>query len=230
MSDNIQVLSREASANVAQNRVLRNTYALLGLSLIPTAIGAMMGLQMNFSLMAQHPIIFTLGFFAVMFVIFQAIAANQNRALGIWLLLGMTFLFGLMLGPILQVALALRNGAEIVGLAAGGTAITFLSLAGIASSPARDFSGIGKFLFVGLILVIIASLANLFLHIPVLSLGISGVAVLIFSGYILYDVNQIVRGGQTNYVMATLALYLDIYNLFVHLLHLLMALMGSNRE
>ena len=120
MSDNIQVLSRDASANVAQNRVLRNTYALLGLSLIPTAIGAMLGMQMNFSFMAQHPIIFTLGFFAVMFVLFQAIAANQNRALGIWLLLGMTFLFGLMLGPILQVAFALRNGAEIVGLACRG--------------------------------------------------------------------------------------------------------------
>ena len=86
MSDNIQVLSRDASANVAQNRVLRNTYALLGLSLIPTAIGAMLGMQMNFSFMAQHPIIFTLGFFAVIFVLFQAIAANQNRALGIWLL------------------------------------------------------------------------------------------------------------------------------------------------
>jgi modulator of FtsH protease len=211
MSDNIQVLSRDASANVAQNRVLRNTYALLGLSLIPTAIGAMLGI-------------------AVMFVLFQAIAANQNRALGIWLLLGMTFLFGLMLGPILQVAFALRNGAEIVGLAAGGTALTFLSLAAIGSSPARDFSGLGKFLFVGLILAVIASLVNMFLHIPVMSLAISGISVLIFSGYILYDVNQIVRGGQTNYVMATLALYLDIYNLFVNLLYLLMSIMGNNRE
>ncbi len=230
MSDNIQVLSRDASANVAQNRVLRNTYALLGLSLIPTAIGAMLGMQMNFSFMAQHPIIFTLGFFAVMFVLFQAIAANQNRALGIWLLLGMTFLFGLMLAPILQVAFALRNGAEIVGLAAGGTALTFLSLAAIASSPARDFSGLGKFLFIGLILAVIASLVNMFLHIPVMSLAISGISVLIFSGYILYDVNQIVRGGQTNYVMATLALYLDIYNLFVNLLYILMSIMGNNRE
>lgn len=230
MSENLQTLSRGVSINAEQNKVLRNTYALLGLSLIPTTIGAMLGMQMSFAWMAQHPILFTLGFFAVMFVLFQAISANQNRALGIWLLLGMTFLFGLMLGPILQVAFALRNGGQIVGLAAGGTALTFLTLAGIGASPARDFSGLGKFLFVGLVLVLIASLVNMFLHIPVLSLAMSGISVLIFSGYILYDVNQIVRGGQTNYVMATLALYLDIYNLFVNLLYLLMSIMGGNRE
>jgi modulator of FtsH protease len=105
-----------------------------------------------------------------------------------------------------------------------------LSLAAIGSSPARDFSGLGKFLFVGLILVVIASLANMFFHFDPAHLVISGVSVLIFSGYILYDVNQIVRGGQTNYVMATLSLYLDVYNLFVNLLHILMSLMGGDRD
>jgi modulator of FtsH protease len=230
MSDDVQVLGRESSLAATQNKVLRNTYALLGLTMIPTIIGAFFGLQMNFSFMAQHPFIFAIGFIAVMFGMFQLIAANQNKALGVWLLLAMTFVFGLLLGPILQVALHLRNGGEIVGLAAAGTGVTFLSLAAIGSSPARDFSGLGKFLFVGLILVVIASLANMFFHFDPAHLVISGVSVLIFSGYILYDVNQIVRGGQTNYVMATLSLYLDVYNLFVNLLHILMSLMGGDRE
>jgi modulator of FtsH protease len=219
MLDDIQVLGRESSS-VAQNKVLRNTYALLGLTMIPTIIGAFIGLQMNFSFMASHPFIFFFGYMAV-------IAVNQNSSLGIWMLFGVTFLLGLMLGPILQHALHLSNGGQIVGLAGAGTGITFLTLAGIASSPARDFSGIGKMLFVGLILAIVASLANIYFQIPAISLAISGISILIFSGYILYDVNQIVRGGQTNYVMATLNLYLDIYNIFVNLLNILMAVMGN---
>ncbi len=227
MSDNMQVLGREDSLSTTQNRVLRNTYALLGLSMIPTVIGAYVGLQMNFSWMAMHPFMFAIGFMAAMFGIFKLIAVNQNSGVGVWLLLGMTFLFGIMLGPILQFALHISNGAEIIGLAAAGTGITFLSLAGIASSPARDFSSIGKFLFIGLILAIVAGLANLYFQIPALSLAISGISVLIFSGYILYDVNQIVRGGQTNYVMATLNLYLDIYNLFVNLLQILLSILGN---
>lgn len=226
MSD-MQVLGREGNVSDTQNRVLRNTYALLGLSMIPTVIGAYVGLQMNFGFLATHPFIFAIGFLAVMFGMFKLIAVNQNSSIGVWLLLAMTFAFGIMLGPILQYALHLRNGAEIVGLAAAGTGITFLTLAGIGSSPARDFSGIGKFLMVGLVLVIVAGLANLYFQIPALSLAISGVSVLIFSAYILYDVNQIVRGGQTNYVMATLNLYLDVYNLFVNLLNILLALLGN---
>ncbi|MDX1914918.1 MAG: Bax inhibitor-1/YccA family protein [Methylophilus sp.] len=227
MSDNMQVLGREGTLSTTQNKVLRNTYALLGLSMIPTVIGAYLGLQMNFSWMAGHPFMFMIGYFAVMFGMFKLIAVNQNSGLGVWLLLGVTFLFGLMLGPILQVALHLSNGTQIIGLAAAGTGITFLSLAAIASSPARDFGYLGKFLFIGLILMIIASIANIFLHIPAMSLALSAVSILIFSGYILYDVNQIVRGGQTNYVMATLNLYLDIYNIFVNLLNILMSFMGS---
>ncbi len=170
---------------------------------------------------------FAIGYMAVMWGMFSAIQANQNSSVGIWLLFAVTFLFGLMLGPMLQHALHLRNGAEIVGLAAAGTGITFLSLAAIASSPARDFSNIGKFLFIGLILAIVASLANMYFQIPAVSLAISAVSVLIFSGYILYDVNQIVRGGQTNYIMATLSLYLDIYNIFVNLLNIFTSLLGN---
>jgi modulator of FtsH protease len=227
MLDDMQVLGREGTLSTTQNKVLRNTYALLGLSMIPTVIGAFLGLQMNFSWMASHPFMFFIGYMVVMFGMFKLIAVNQNSSLGVVLLLGVTFLFGLMLGPILQVALDLSNGTEIIGLAAAGTGITFLSLAAIASSPARDFSYLGKFLFIGLILMILASVANIFLNIPAMSLALSGVSIMIFSGYILYDVNQIVRGGQTNYVMATLSLYLDIYNIFVNLLNILMSVMGN---
>lgn len=227
MFDDVQVLGRESSVDSAHNKVLRNTYALLGMTMIPTIVGAYAGIHMNFSWMAMHPILFTIGYLAVMFGLFKLIAVNQNSSVGVWLLLGVTFLFGLMLGPILQFALQLANGAQIVGLAAAGTGVTFLSLAAIASSPARDFSYLGKFLFIGLVLLVLASLANLFFHVPVMSLVLSGISILIFSGYILYDVNQIVRGGQTNYVMATLGLYLDIYNIFVNLLNILMAVMGN---
>jgi modulator of FtsH protease len=227
MLDDMQVLGREGSVSTAQNKVLRNTYALLGLTMIPTVIGAYFGTHMNFSMMAGHPFMFMIGYFAVMFGMFKLIAVNQNSGLGVWLLLGTTFLFGLMLGPILQVALHLSNGGQIVALAAAGTGVTFLSLAAIASSPARDFGYLGKFLFIGLIVMLLASIANMFFHIPAMSLALSGVSTLIFSGYILYDVNQIVRGGQTNYVMATLNLYLDVYNIFVNLLNILMSVMGG---
>ena len=227
MFDDVQVLGRSETAQSSTNKVLRNTYALLGLTMIPTIIGAYFGLQLNFSFIAQHPFMFAIGYMAVMFGMFSAISANRNSSVGVWLLFAVTFLFGLMLGPILQHALHLRNGGEIVAMAAAGTGLTFLTLATIASSPARDFSNIGKFLFIGLMLVIVASLANMFFNIPALSLAISGVSVLIFSGYILYDVNQIIRGGQTNYIMATLSLYLDIYNIFVNLLNILMSLMGN---
>ena len=227
MFDNVQVLGRSETTVVDTNKVLRNTYALLGLTMIPTIIGAYFGMQMNFSFIAQHPIMFVIGYMAVMFGMFGAISANRNSSMGVWLLFGVTFLFGLMLGPILQHALHLSNGGQIVSIAAAGTGLTFLVLAGIASSPARDFSNMGKFLFVGLMLVIVASLANMFFNIPAMSLAISGVSILIFSGYILYDVNQIVQGGQTNYIMATLSLYLDIYNIFVNLLNILMSHMGN---
>ena len=143
------------------------------------------------------------------------------------MLLALTGFMGLMLGPILQVALHLRNGAQLIGLAAGGTGIIFLTLAGIATTTKKDFSFMGNFLLVGIILLIVAMLANMFFQIPAFALALSGVAVLLFSGFILYDVSRVVNGGETNYVMATLAIYLDIYNLFVNLLQLLMALLGE---
>lgn len=215
------------SLGAERNKVLRNTYMLLGISLVPTVIGALVGMSMSFAFMAEHPIMYSLGAFAVMMGMFFGISASRNSGLGVALLLALTGFLGLMLGPILQVALGLANGAQIVGLAAGGTAAIFLVLAGIASTSKRDFSFMGKFLTVGIVLLILASLANLFFQIPALALTLSAVSVLLFSGFILYDVSRVVNGGETNYIMATLAIYLDIYNLFVNLLQLLMALMGE---
>ena len=227
MFDKMQVIGRSETAQQATNKVLRNTYALLGLSLIPTVIGAMLGMNMNFIFAQQHPFIFAIGALVVLYGMFAAISANRNSSLGVVLLLGVTFLLGLMLGPILQHTLNLRNGGQIVGLAAGGTGIIFLTLAGIATTTKKDFSFMGKFLMVGIILLIVASLANIFFQIPAVALALSAIGVLIFSGFILYDVSRIVNGGETNYVMATLGLYMCIYNLFTSLLQLLGGVMGS---
>jgi len=225
MQNNMNVASN-ASVLTGANKVLRNTYALLGVSLFPTVIGALIGMSMNFGFAQASPIMFMLVTLAGIFGMFFLIRKNRNNSMGVVFLLGLTFLLGVMLGPILQVAFSMSNGGQIVSLAAGGTGVIFVTLAGIATTSKRDFSSMGKFLMIGLILLILAMLANMFFQIPALSLAISSIAVLIFSGFILYDVNRIVRGGETNYVMATLSLYLNIYNLFVHLLHLLMALMG----
>lgn len=228
MSDNMQVLGREGSVASTQNKVLRNTYALLGISMIPTVIGAFVGMSMNFSFAAEHPFMFAIGAMAVLYGMFAAINANRNSSVGVVLLLGLTFLLGLLLGPILQHALHLQNGGQIVGLAAGGTGLILMTLSAIATTTKKDFSFMGKFLLVGIILLIVASLANIFLQIPAMALALSAIGVLLFSGFILYDVSRIVNGGETNYIMATLQLYMSIYNLFTSLLQLLMGLMGSD--
>ena len=227
MQPELRMTSQTTELALSTNKVLRNTYMLLGLSMIPTVIGAMIGISMNFSFMAQSPILGFIIMMAVMFGLFWGISKNRDNGLGVVLLLGLTFFMGMMLGPILQVALHLRNGAQLVGLAAGGTGVIFFGLATIATVTKKDFSFMGKFLFIGLILLIVASLANLFFQIPAMQLTISAIAVLIFSGFILFDVSRIVTGGETNYIMATLAIYLDIYNLFINLLQLLMALAGE---
>jgi modulator of FtsH protease len=213
---------------VDQQRVLRNTYLLLGLSLLPTVAGAITGMSLNFiALFRAAPIMTPILMFAVMIGSLFVVTRLRNSAWGIAALFGFTFIAGLMLTPILTVAAGFRNGGQLVALSGGLTAVVFFALASYATVTKRDFSFLGKFLFVGLILLIVASLANLFLQVPAMSLTISAVAVLIFSMYILYDVSNIVRGGETNYVMATLSLFLDIYNLFISLLHILLAFTGQ---
>ena len=222
-----QPATQTGAIATTKNRVLRNTYMMLALTMIPTVIGALFGMSTNFSFIAQHPVVFSLVMFAAMMGLMFAVGALRNSVWGIFALLGFTLVAGFFLGPILQVALHLKNGAQLVGMAAGGTGIIFFSLATLATVSKKDFSSIGKFLFIGVILLIVASLANMFFQVPALALTISAIAVLIFSAYILYDISQIVNGGETNYVMATMSLYLDIYNIFINLLSLLMAFSGE---
>lgn len=212
------------------NRVLRNTYMLLALTMVPTVAGALLGVQLQFSFLAGSPFIAFMLFMGISFAFFYGIEKNKNNGLGVGLLLGFTFFMGLMLSRILQVALGFSNGGSMIALAAGGTGAIFATMATIASVSKRDFSSMGKFLFVGMIVVLLAGVANIFFQIPALSLAISAAVVLIFSAYILYDINQIVRGGETNYVTATLSVYLDVYNVFVSLLNLIMAFTGGDRD
>ena len=212
---------------VSQNRVLRNTYALLALTMVPTVLGALLGIQMQFSLFAGSPLMAFLVFLGIAFGFMWGIEKTKHSGMGVVLLLGFTFFMGLMLSRILQVALGFSNGGTLIALAASGTGGIFFVLAGIASTTKRDFSGIGKFLFAGMILILLAALANVFFQIPAMALAISALAVVIFSAYILYDINRIVHGGETNYISATLAVYLDIYNIFVSLLNLLLAFSGE---
>ncbi len=222
-------VAQQSAEQVAlqQNRVLRNTYLMLALTMVPTVIGALIGVQLNFSFLAGSPLISFLLFLGIAFGFFWGIEKTKNSPMGVALLLGFTFFMGLMLSRILQVALGFSNGGTMIAMAAGGTGAIFFTLAGIASTTKRNFTGIGKFLFVGVVVLLLAALANVFFQIPALALTISAAAVLIFSAYILYDISNIVHGGETNYITATLAVYLDIYNIFVSLLNLIMAFTGE---
>ena len=227
MLDDIQVLGREGAVTT-QNKVLRNTYMMLGLTMIPTVIGAFVGMSIDFSIIALHPFMAFGAFMLVTMGMQMGITANRNNSMGIVLLFAYTFLLGLMLGPILQHAVHLSNGGQLVGLAAGSTGLIFLTMAAIGTTTKKDFSYMGKFLSIGIMVAFIAIIANMFFHIPALSVAISSVFVLISSGFIMYEVNQIVRGGETNYVMATLSLFISIYNIFTSLLNILMSFSGRD--
>lgn len=164
---------------------------------------------------------------AIMIGLMFAVSTTRNSIWGVIFLFLFTFVAGWWLGPLLQYALQFSNGARLVGLAAAGTGIIFFTLASVVTVTRKDFGFLSNFLMTGLALIILASLANLFFAIPAISLAISATAVLLFSGFILFDVSRIVNGGETNYVMATLSIYLDLYNLFISLVQLLLALLGE---
>ncbi len=185
-------------------------------------------MQLNFfSMFVAHPIATPLLMFGAMLGSLFVVTRLRNSVWGVVALFGFTFIAGVFLTPILTVSAQFKNGGELVALAGGMTAAIFFTMAGIATVTKRDFSFLSKFLFVGLVLLIVASLANVFFQVPAASLAISAVAVLIFSLYILHDVSNIVRGGETNYVMATLNLFLSLYNIFISLLNLLLAFSGQ---
>jgi modulator of FtsH protease len=209
-----------------QQNVLRNTYLLLALTMVPTVIGAYIGMSTG-AIIMQHPIISTIVMLGAVIGLQYAIAANRNSGLGVVLLLAMTLLLGWWLGPLLTIALTLKNGPQLVGMAAGGTGIVLFVMAVVATTTRRDFSFMGKFLFVGMIVLLIAMLANMFLQIPALALTISALVVVVFSLFLLHDLSRIVNGGETNYIMATTGVYMSLFNIFANLLSLLMALSGE---
>ena len=217
---------RTAGLAVGHNRVLRNTYILLALTMVPTVIGAMVGMSTG-GIVLQHPIASSLLMIAAVIGLQFAIAANRNSPVGVALLLLMTGILGWWLGPLLTLALALRNGPALVGYAAVGTGVVFAVMAAIATTTKRDFSFMGKFLFIGMIVLLIAMVANMFLQLPALALTISSLVIVVFSLFLLHDLNRIVRGGETNYIVATTGVYMSLFNIFANLLQLLMMLGGE---
>jgi modulator of FtsH protease len=206
------------SSQAVRNRVLRNTYWLLALSMIPTVLGAVVGVQLQIALTGFMGFMI---FMAIAFGFFWAIEKNKNSGMGVALLLGFTFFMGLMMTPLLTRTLGYSNGGTLIMTAFGGTATILAVMASIATVSKRDFSGMGKWLFAGVIVVLLAAVANIFLGLSALSIVISVMVIGIFSAFILYDVQRIVNGGETNYITATLSIYLDVYNIFTALLNLL---------
>jgi modulator of FtsH protease len=224
------MMAQGASSTLAltQNRVLRNTYWLLALSMIPTIAGAWLGVAFKFAFFPAHPAIGFMAFLAIAFGFFYGIERTKNSGWGVALLLGFTFFMGLMLSRLIGMVLGFANGGSLITLAFGGTAAVFATMATIATTTKRDLAPMGKFLFVGVVMLLVAAFANIFLQIPALMIAISLIAIGIFSAFMLFDVNRIVTGGETNYITATLALYLDVYNVFVNLLALLGITGGSS--
>jgi modulator of FtsH protease len=215
---------RSQEAVLATNKVLKNTYLLLSMTLLFSAVTAIFGMQV-----ILPPMMYWVLFFVSFGLLFW-VNASANSAMGIVAVFAFTGLMGFILGPMLSFYLtAIPNGPAIVMQALAGTGLIFLTLSGYVLTTRKDFSFMKGFLFTGLVVLVVAMLANIFLNMPALSLAISAVAVLVFSGLILFDTSRIIHGGETNYIRATVSLYLDIYNLFIHLLHLL-AVLSGNRD
>ncbi len=207
---------------VGTNKVLKNTYLLLGMTLLFSAVTA--GVSMALGLGQGAALILSLVGFGLLFVVSRT-AESSNGLLAIFAFTGV---MGASIGPMLNHYLAMPGGPALVMQALGGTAIVFFGLSAYALTTRKDFSYMGGFLMVGLIVAVVAMIANIFLNIPALSLTISAAVVMIMSGLILFDTSRIINGGETNYIRATVSLYLDIYNLFIHLLHLLTAFSGDD--
>ena len=231
MNDNVQSIDRSFGLNTLseqRNRVLRNTYWLLALSLVPTVLGAWLGVATGITRSlggGLGMIVFLGGAFGFMY----AIEKTKNSATGVPVLLGFTFFMGLMLSRMIAMVLGFRNGPELIMTAFGGTAGVFFVMATLSSVIKRDLSGMAKWLFVGAIAIMIGGIINVFVGSSAGMAVISVMAIGIFSAYMLYDLKQIIDGGETNYISATLALYLDVINVFQSLLALL-GIFGGERD
>lgn len=207
---------------LSTNKVLKNTYMLLSMTLVFSAVTA--GIAMAMGLGHGTALILSLVGFGLLFVVNKT--ADSSK--GLIAIFAFTGIMGASIGPMLNYYLAMPNGPELVMQALGGTAVVFFGLSAYALTTRKDFSYMGGFLMVGLLVAVVAMIANIFLNIPALSLTISAAIVMIMSGLILFDTSRIINGGETNYIRATVSLYLSIYNLFIHLLHLLSALSGRD--
>src|SRR5215218_7923462 len=224
MSDPIQTVSAYGfGTDIAleqRNRVIRNTYWLLALSLIPTVLGAWLGVATGITRSLSGGlglIVFLGGAFGFMY----AIQKTKDSAAGVAVLLGFTFFMGLMLSRLIAMVLGMKNGTGIVMTAFGGTAAVFFVMATLSTVIKRDLSGLGKWLFAGALVIVVGAIINVFVGSTMGMLVISTLAIAVFSLYMLYDLKQIMDGGETNYINATLALYLDVFNVFQSLLALL---------
>lgn len=208
-------ISQPMSA-VAMNKVLRNTYALLSMTLLFSAV--MAGVSMALNWPYPGPMIVLIGYFGLLFLT----AKLRNSGWGIVSVFALTGFMGVTLGPIINMYLyRFGNGSEIVMMALGGTGVIFLAMSGLALTTKRDYSFMGKFLFIGILVAFLAGLGNLFFQLPALGLAVSSMFVMLMAGLILFQTQQIVRGGETNYIMATVTLFVSLFNLFTSLLHLL---------
>ncbi len=218
-----RLVSRAQPSILATNKLIRNTYVLLSMTLVFSAVTAAMSMAVSVS-----PGVSMLTTLGALGLIWLVLPRTENSGAGIAVVFAIAGLLGFGLGPMLSYYLAMPNGPQTVATALGGTGLIFLGLSGYALTTRKDFSFMGGFLFMGLIVVLVAMIANIFLEIPALSLALSAIIVLLMSGLILFDTSRIVNGGETNYLRATVALYLDIYNLFIHLLSLLTAFGGDD--
>jgi len=217
-----------AGLAVDRQRVLRNTYWLLALSMLPTVLGAWLGVSTGI-LAKLSPglsaIVFLAGAFGLMFVVEK----TKNSSTGVFALLAFTFFMGLMLSRMLAFVLGFKNGSSLIMTAFGGTGAIFFAMASLATVIKRDLSSMGKFLFVGVIIMLVAGLVNLFLQSSALMLTLMVLGMAVFSAFMLFDIKRVLDGGETNYISATLAIYLDLYNVFQNLLALL-GIFGGERD
>jgi len=211
-----------------RNRVLRNTYWLLALSMVPTVLGAWVGVATGITSalgVGMSAIVFLAGAFGFMF----AIEKTKHSSTGVIVLLAFTFFMGLMLARLLSAVLGFKNGSSLIMTAFGGTAVVFVGMATLATVVKRDLSGMGKFLFVGALILLAAGIVNIFMQSTALMMTLSVLAIVVFSGFMLFDIKRVIDGGETNYISATLAIYLDIYNVFQSLLAIL-GIAGGERD
>ena len=229
MTDLTTTLDQGYGVSVQQrNKVLRNTYWLLALSMVPTVLGAWLGVTTGIGQFFSGGLGIVL-FLAIAFGFVFGIEKTKNSAAGVPVLLGFTFFMGLMMSRLIELTLGYRNGAELIMTAFGGTAGVFFVMSSLASVIKRDLSGMGQWLFVGTLVLIVGGLINLFVGSSVGMMVLSMAAIGIFSAYMLFDLKRIVDGGETNYISATLALYLDIINVFQNLL-VLLGVLGGERD